>query len=221
MAEARKVYPMQTFASYMRDKEYTKDVKELLAFMTQKDMKEEFTPFAAALSKAWIYEQHPDLTKLAKGDFSQLGESVSVMPLATDAMAEADAVFDQLEEYKKTIAEQEAKIQELEGSLSDAQAKAADLESTCKGYEAQMKDEGEKKIMASEQKVDEYLGKVDELLAKIEDVKKHGVVTVAAGGGGAAPAAAAETSGGAPDASAGEDFGFSGGGDDPFASTDW
>jgi pyridoxal biosynthesis lyase PdxS len=87
-----------------------------------------------------------------------------------------------------------------------------------KSLEASMQSEGEKLIVASEAKVTEYIGKVDELLKMIEDVKKHGVVTVAAGG--AAPAGAAAGTGSAPDAG-GEpeaDFGF---GSDLFATDKW
>ena len=88
-----------------------------------------------------------------------------------------------------------------------------------KKLEASMKDEGEKVIVASEAKVTEYIGKVDELLKMIEDVKKHGVVTVAAGG--AAPAGDGAAAGSGEPAVGGEpssDFGF---GSDAFATDKW
>ena len=90
-------------------------------------------------------------------------------------------------------------------------------EDKAKRLEASSKDEGEKVIVASEAKVTEYIGKVDELLKMIEDVKKHGVVTVAAGG-----AAAGEASSGSGDPVVGgepsSDFGF---GSDAFATDKW
>ena len=93
-------------------------------------------------------------------------------------------------------------------------------EEKAKKLEASMKDEGEKVIVASEAKVTEYIGKVDELLKMIEDVKKHGVVTVAAGG--AAPAGGEAAGGGTGEPVVGgepsADFGF---GSDAFATDKW
>lgn len=209
MAEARKVFPIQTFVAYLRGKpgEYNQDVLELLGFMTQKQVDKEVAPFASALSKAWIYEQHPDLTRLKREEVTELGENVSVLSLPADVQEEVDNIFSKLEEYNKTIQEQKDKIAQYEGQLEENKKKLAALESKVQDYEAQMKDEGEKKIVASASKVDEYLQKVDDLLAKIEEVKKHGVVTVS-GEGAAAPAAAAEKE---KKKEPEPDFGFGGG----------
>ncbi len=209
MAEARKVFPIQTFVAYLRGKpgEYNQDVLELLGFMTQKQVDKEVAPFASALSKAWIYEQHPDLTRLKREEVTELGENVSVLSLPADVQEEVDNIFSKLEEYTKTIQEQKDKIAQYEGRLEENKKKIAALESKVQDYEAQMKDEGEKKIVASASKVDEYLQKVDDLLAKIEEVKKHGVVTVS-GEGAAAPAAAAEKE---KKKEPEPDFGFGGG----------
>ncbi|MFW6055075.1 MAG: hypothetical protein ACOC9D_04135, partial [Thermodesulfobacteriota bacterium] len=196
MAEARKVFPMQTFVSYMRGQagNYKQDVIELLGFMTQKEVDKELAPFASGLSKAWIYEQHPELARLKKEEVSELGENVSVMSLPPDVQEEVDTVFSKLTESRRTLKEQQDKIAEYEGILEENKKKIAALEEKVADYEAQMKDEGEKKIVASAAKVEDYLGKVDELLAKIQEVKEHGVVTVS-GAGGAAPEAAAADSG--------------------------
>ena len=64
MSEARKTFPMSTFVSYIKGGESNNSVQELLGYMTQKDIDAEFEPFAAALAKAWIYEQHPELAKM-------------------------------------------------------------------------------------------------------------------------------------------------------------
>ncbi len=188
MAEARKVFPMQTFVSYLRGKagNYSQDVLELLSFVTQKQVDKELAPFASAMSKAWIYEQHPELARLGKEEVRELGENVSILSLPPDVQEEVDNIFNQLAEYKKTIEEQKAKLAEYEGIIEENKKKIAALEAKVADYEAQMKDEGEKKIIASAAKVDEYIKKVDELLAKIEEVKKHGVVTVSGEGGAAA-----------------------------------
>ncbi len=190
MAEARKVFPIQTFVSYLRGKagNYSPDVIELLSFVTKKQVDKEFAPFASALSKAWIYEQHPELARLTKEEVRELGESVSILTLPADVQEEVDELFNKLTEYRQTIEEQKNKIAEYEGVIEEYKKKIAALEAKVADYEAQMKDEGEKKIVASAAKVDEYIKKVDELLAKIEEVKKHGVVAVSGEAGGAAEA---------------------------------
>lgn len=217
MAETRKVFPMQTFVSLLRGKSgsYNKDVLGLLSFITQKDVDEDFAPFAAALAKAWIYEQHPDLTRLKKEEVTDLGENVSVMQLPGDAMEEVNNIFDQLSGFKEKVAEQAEKLSECEATLNEDKKKISSLESKVKDYEAQMQKEGEKKIIASQEKVEDYLSKVDELLAKIDEVKKHGVVTVSGEGG-----AAAESGEASKEAPAEEeaDFGFGFGGD-PFGDS--
>ena len=193
MAEARKVFPMQTFVSYLRGKagNYNQEVLELLSFVTQKQVDKELAPFASAMSKAWIYEQHPELARLGKEEVRELGENVSILSLPADVQEEVNYLFDKIAEYKQTIEEQKAKIAEYEGILEENKKKIAALEAKVADYEAQMKEEGEKKIIASAAKVDEYIKKVDELLAKIEEVKKHGVVAVSSEGA----AATAEDSG--------------------------
>ncbi|MFW5931599.1 MAG: hypothetical protein ACOCSI_00765 [Desulfohalobiaceae bacterium] len=209
MAEARKVFPIQTFTAFLRGKpgEYNQDVLDLLSFMTQKQVDKEFAPFASGISKAWIYEQHPELTRLKREEVTELGENVSVLSLPADVQEEVDNIFSQLQEYKQTIQEQKDKIAQYEGQLEENQKKIAGLETKVQDFEAQMKEEGEKKIIASASKVDDYLQKVDDLLAKIEEVKKHGVVTVSGEAGAAAPAAAAEGKGKTKEPEA--DFGFS------------
>jgi len=227
MAEARKVFPMNTFVSYLKgvDKEGNKKgVVELVGYMTQSEIDEELAPFAAALAKAWIYEQHPELVKMTSGDLSAQGQNVSVAILPPDVTAEVGALFAKLAADKKTICEQAAKLEKVEKELAektailkdtDTRMKAA--ETKVKSLEASLQSAGDKVIVASEAKVVEYIGKVDELLKMIEDVKKHGVVTVSGGGGGAAPAVgggAGPDAGGEPSA----DFGF---GSDAFATDKW
>lgn len=213
MAEARKVFPMQTFVSYLRGKagNYSPEVIELLSFVTKKQVDKEFAPFASALSKAWIYEQHPELARLTKEEVRELGESVSILSLPADVQEEVDALFNKLVEYKQTIEEQKNKIAEYEGQIEEYKKKIAGLEAKVADYEAQMKNEGEKKIIASASKVDEYIKKVDDLLAKIEEVKKHGVVTVSGEAGaaaGEAPAVSGQEEKKTSEAVA--DFGFGG-----------
>jgi archaellum component FlaC len=210
MAEARKVYPIQTFSAFLRGQpgQYNQEVLDLLSFMTQKSVDQELAPFASALAKYWVYEQHPELTRLKKEEVTELGENVSVLALPADVKEEVDNIFGKLAEYQKTIKEQKEKIAEYEGQLEENKKKIAALESKVSDYESQMKEQGEQKIMASASKVDEYLQKVDDLLAKIDEVKKHGVVTVS-GEAGAAAAGAGAAAGGASEEPE-PDFGFGG-----------
>ncbi|WP_320171339.1 hypothetical protein [Maridesulfovibrio sp.] len=226
MSEARKTFPMSTFVSYIKGGESNNSVQELLAYMTQKDIDAEFEPFAAAMAKAWIYEQHPELAKMKAGQVAGLGDNISVGALPGDVMVQVDAIFAKLADYRSTVCDQAAKIQDLETKLAAAEGKLGETEKAmaeykgkCEAFEASGKDEGDKVIVTSQAKVEEYIGKVDELLKMIEDVKKNGVVTVAAGAAPAAPAAdagsaGAPATGGAP----AEDFGF---GSDPFADDAW
>jgi uncharacterized protein YeeX (DUF496 family) len=219
MADARKVFPMQTFVSFLRAPAgtYKQDVIELLQFATQQDVDKELAPFAAALTKAWIYEQHPELTRLKKEEVTELGDNVSIMSLPTDAQEEADTVFSKLKEYQQTVKEQQGKLAEYEGTLEENKKKMAALESKVADYEAQMKNEGEKQIIASASKVEDYLKKVDDLLAKIDEVKKHGVVTVSGeGGAGAAPEAGGAAASGSSEPEPDFGFGGSSAGDDEF-----
>jgi len=209
MAETRKVFPIQTFVSLLRGKPgaYSNDVLELLSFVANKNVDKESAPFAAALAKAWIYEQHPELARAKKEEVTELGENVSIMSFPADMQEEVDAIFDQLQEQKQTLQEQKDKIAEYEGTLEQNKQKIASLESKVQDFESQAQEEGEKQIMASSSKVDDYLKKVDDLLAKIDEVKKHGVVTVSGEAGGAGGAAADSGAGtGEPE----EDFGFGG-----------
>lgn len=228
MAEARKVFPMNTFVSYLKgiDKEGNKKgVADMVGFMTGMEIDAELAPFAAALAKAWIYEQHPELVRMSSGELGGSAQNVSVAVLPPDVVAEVNAIFAKLTDSKKVIEEQAAKLEKVEKELAEKTAILKDVEVRLKAaedkagrLEASSKDEGEKVIVASQAKVEEYIGKVDELLKMIEDVKKHGVVTVAAGGaapaGGEAAASSGPVIGGEPEA----DFGF---GSNPFADSNW
>ncbi|TVM16898.1 hypothetical protein DPQ33_10850 [Oceanidesulfovibrio indonesiensis] len=220
MADARKIFSMSTFAAYIKgvNKEaQITNIKEMLEHLTGREISEDTLPFAEALGKAYVYEQHPELCKMKGKEVLNLGDNVSVTPMSAEAKAEADAVFARIEGYQKTLEEQSARIKELEAAKTEFETKAAALEKDLAEYkgkveafEASAKGEGDKVIVTSQQTVEEYIGKVNELLEQIENVKKHGVVTVAAGeGAAAAPAGGAEESGGVPD-----DFGFGASGSD-------
>ncbi|WP_031481338.1 hypothetical protein [Maridesulfovibrio frigidus] len=227
MSEARKTFPMSTFVAYVKGGESNNSVQELLSYMTQKDIDAEFEPFAAALAKAWIYEQHPELAKMKTGQVAGLGENVSVGALPAEEMLKVDSIFTKLADSRDAITSQAATIAELEAKLAAAEGKLgvtevamAEYKGKCEAFEASGKGEGDAIIVTSQTKVEEYIGKVDELLALIEDVKKNGVVTVAAG----APAGAASDDGskgaGAPETGGApsDSFGF---GSDPFGDDSW
>ena len=228
MAEARKVFPMNAFVSYLKgvDKEGNKKaVAEMVGFMAGMEIDPELSPFAAALAKAWIYEQHPELVRMSGGELGATAQNVSVAVLPPDIVAEINAIFAKLTEYKTSNEAMAAKLEKVEKELAEKTAILKDVEvrmktaeDKAKRLEASSKDEGEKVIVASQTKVEEYIGKVDELLKMIEDVKKHGVVTVS--GGGAAPAGGASGGTGEPvvGGEPSSDFGF---GSDAFATDKW
>ncbi|SKA64853.1 hypothetical protein [Desulfobaculum bizertense] len=216
MAESvdRKVFPMSTFAAYLTGEDYDghrSSIREMLGYMTKMDIDATAEPFAAAIAKAWIYEQNPELTGI-KGNADKFGAHVSLPPLPEDACAMLTAVVSELKDTQAKNKDQASKISELEKKLADTEAQLKDSNAKVTTYEAQLA-EGDKKLQVSETQIDSYTGKVDTLLAKIEEVIKHGVVTAAAGGAAAEAAGAAdagESSDGNVD-SPGEvsaDFGF-------------
>lgn len=220
MSEARKIFPMDTFVAYLKGDENT-SVTEMLGYLTQKTLDDDFTPFAAALTKAWIYEQHPELTKMSKGQVVELGQSVSVAPMPVKAKAEVDEVFAKLADYKAQINAKVAEVKELTKALEDREAKIAELTAKVKEFEDQKKGEAEELFVTTEARIVEFTGKLEALLKEVEEVKKTGVVV--AGVAGVAAAGAAPAGGGdAPaEVGAGDDFGFSGGAQDPFSDSNW
>ncbi len=222
MSEARKIFPMDTFVAYLKG-DGSASVSELLTYMTQKDLDADSVPFAAALAKAWIYEQHPELTKMSKGQMVELGQSVSVAPMPVKAKAEIDDVFAKLADYKGQINAKAAKIDELTKALAAKDAEIAALTAKVKEFEGQKKGEAESLFITTEARIVEFTGKLEALLKEVEEVKKTGVVVAGVAGvaaaAGAAPAA--EAAGAPAEAAAGTDFGFSGGSQDPFADSNW
>lgn len=218
MAET-KVFPMNTFMSYLKgvDKEgQKKGVVELVGYMADTAIDEELAPFAGAIAKAWIYEQHPEVIAMTAAQLQAAGKNVSVPKLPGDTQGEISALFAKLSEYKTTAESQTAEVAKLKTELAektallnDASAKLKVADASLKRFEDASKQESEKLIVAPLAKVTEYIGKVDELLKMIDDVKKHGVVTVSGGAAGGAPAAAAEP----------EEVGF--GVEDGFTKSDW
>lgn len=216
MSEARKIFPMAAFAALLKGVEQeaqAAQVKELLSFMTGRDICDCGKALATALCKAHIYEQHPELARMQGGEVVAMGDNVSVTPLPPMAKNEADALFGRMEGMKKDNEVLQTKVSELETAKAEVDAKLqetaksmAEYKGKAEAFEQAGKGKGEEMLVASQAKVEEYIGKVDELLKMIEDVKKHGVVTVAAGGaaaGGAAAAADAPAEDAVPD-----DFGF-------------
>jgi peptidoglycan hydrolase CwlO-like protein len=222
MSEARKIFPMDTFVAYLKG-DGSASVAEMLGYLTQKDLDTESVPFAAALAKAWIYEQHPELTKMSKGQMVELGQSVSVAPMPVKAKAEVDEVFAKLADYKGQIKAKDAKIEDLNKALAAKDGEIAALAAKVKEFEGQKKGEAEALFVTTEARIVEFTGKLEALLKEVEEVKKTGVVVAGVAGVAAAGAApAADGGAGAPaEAVAGDDFGFSGGAQDPFADSKW
>ena len=232
MAEARKTFPISVFNAYLKgeNKDALKsNVAELLGFMTKKDVDDEFAPFACALSKAFIYEQHPELARMKAGEVLNIGDSVSVMELPAGLQGEVDAIFAKLADYRATIASQKAKIAELESSLADVSAKLKASDASYKEYkakadklEAGAKDEGEKVIVAAEQSVTSLNEKLADLASQVDKAKSSIIAILkaapsAGGAGGAGGEAAAGSDEPGRDEPS-EDFGF---GSDMFTKDGW
>ncbi|WP_243439598.1 hypothetical protein [Fundidesulfovibrio soli] len=220
MAET-KVFPMNTFISYLKgmDKEgQKKSVVEMVGYMADTVIDEELAPFAKAIAKAWIYEQHPEVISMSANQLASSGKNVSVPKLPAETMNEINDLFAKLAEYKTTAATKAEELAAVKADLAaktamlaDVEAKLKVAEASVKRFEESSKQESEKLIVAPLAKVNEYIGKVDELLKMIEDVKKHGVVTVSGGG---APAAGG---GAAAEPEPVVDFGV----EDSFTKSDW
>lgn len=223
MAEA-KIFPMNTFVSCLKGANAADaGTIELLSFMTQNDVDAEFAPIAAALSKAWIYEQEPQLAKATAGDVSGLGEKVAIKPLPDAALAQAQGIMNKMAELRAANAALSAQVEKL---TADAAAKGDEvkaLKAKLKPLEDQAA-AGDVKLQVSNSKMDEHIKKLEQLMEEVAKVKAQGVVVAGVAGGAAAGADAGASAGG--DASGapsvgGEpeaDFGL---GSNPFADATW
>jgi len=224
MAEA-KVFPMSAFVACLKGASAADNAEiELLSFLTQGSVDAEFAPIAAALSKAWIYEQEPQLTKASAGDVAALGEKVAIKPLPDAALVQAQAILAKMGELRAANAALSAQVEKL--SKNDA-AKADEikaLKAKLKPLEEQAAS-GDMKLQVSNSKIDEHIKKLEQLMEEVAKVKAQGVVVAGVAGGAAAAAgeaapaeggdaSGAPATGGEPEA----DFGF---GSNPFADSNW
>merc|ERR1711941_257452 len=85
-----------------------------------------------ALSKAWIYEQEPGLTKYAEGDIAKLGNQVKIEALPDGEAARAQAVLDILGALKAENAALKAEVETLTAAKADLEAKIDPLEAKVK-----------------------------------------------------------------------------------------
>ncbi len=219
MAEA-KVYPMNAFVSVLRGDVADQAQLDMLAYITGTEtMEADVAPVAQALSKAWIYEQEPDLTKYAEGDIVKLGNQVKISALPEAEAVKAKAVMDILGALKAENAALKAEVETLTADKADLAAKIAPLEAQAKVVETQNA-AGEAKVTMASSKLDEMSKKLTDLMAEVDKVKSQGVVVAGvAGDGAAAPAADGALSdgpvvGGEPEA----DFGLGG---DAFGGDTW
>jgi len=218
MAEA-KVFPMNAFVSVLRGEAADQTQLDMLAYITQAETVDaDVAPVAQALSKAWIYEQEPGLTKYAEGDIAKLGNQVKIEALPEGEAARAKAVLDILGSLKAENAALKAEVETLNADKADLAAKIAPLEAQVKVTETQ-NSAGEAKVTMASSKLDEMTKKLNDLMAEVEKVKSQGVVVAGVAGEGAAPAADSGMAegpkvGGEPEA----DFGLGG---DAFGGDTW
>lgn len=225
MAEA-KVFPMNTFVSCLRGGDLAdQNLIDMLAFVTQADVDADFAPVACSLTKAWIYEQEPQLTKAASGDIEGLGQKVSLMPLPEETAAQAQGVLAKMVELKAANAALSADKASLAAEVEALKAELAGVKAKLKTFEDQAA-QGDVKLSVSSKKMDEHIKKLEDLMAEVDKVKKQGVVVAGVAGGAAAGAPAGDAAAAGGDASGapstgGEpeaDFGF---GSNPFADSNW
>lgn len=191
MSQARKVFSMRTFVSLLRgvDRQaQAQEVADLVGFMAGVPLDAALAPFAAALAKAWIYEQHPELATMSAAALAASAQNVSVTALPPEAAAEAADIFTRLTAAQKTAAEQAARIETLEGELAartaqfrDVEARLTSAEQTIGRLEAASREQGDALVVASAAKVRDFIGQVDTLLGKIEAIKQQGLVAAPAG----------------------------------------
>ena len=188
MAEA-KVYPMNAFVSVLRGEAADQTQLDMLAYITQAETVDaDVAPVAQALSKAWIYEQEPGLTKYAEGDIAKLGNQVKIEALPEAEATRAQAVLNILAALKAENEALKAEVETLTADKADLAAKIAPLEAQVKVTEAQNA-AGEAKVTMASSKLDEMSKKLTDLMAEVDKVKSQGVVVAGvAGDGAAAPA---------------------------------
>ncbi|QJB56365.1 hypothetical protein [Pseudodesulfovibrio sp. zrk46] len=219
MAEA-KVYPMNAFVSVLRGEAADQTQLDMLAYITGSETVEaDVAPVAQALSKAWIYEQEPGLTKYAEGDIAKLGNQVKIEALPEAEATRAQAVLDILAALKAENAALKAEVEKLTGEKADLAAKIDPLEAKVKTIDA-ANAAGENQVSVATTKLNEMTTKLNDLMAEVEKVKSQGVVVAGvAGAEGAADAGGDTLStgpevGGEPEA----DFGLGG---DAFGGDNW
>ena len=220
MAEA-KVFPMNAFVSVLRGEAADQTQLDMLAYITQAETVDaDVAPVAQALSKAWIYEQEPGLTKYAEGDIAKLGNQVKIEALPEGEAARAQAVLDILAQMKADNAALIEQVAKLEAEKAELAAKLDPLEAKVKTIDA-ANAAGEQQVSVATTKLNEMTAKLNDLMAEVEKVKSQGVVV--AGVAGAAGAEAADGGdapkdgpdvGGEPEA----DFGLGG---DAFSGDTW
>lgn len=220
MAEA-KVFPMHTFVSCLKGGDAADSgLLDMLSFLTQNSVDAEFAPIAAALSKAWIYEQEPTLTKASAADVTALGEKVAVKPLPDAALAQAQAILTQMADLRAQSATLVDQVAKLSAEKADLAAEVTALKAKLKPLEQQAA-QGDVKLQVSNSKMDEHIKKLEQLMEEVAKVKAQGVVVAgvaggaaAEGGAGGGDAGGAPSVGGEPEA----DFGL---GSNPFADATW
>ncbi len=221
MAEA-KVFPMNVFVSVLRGEAADQTQLDMLSYLTQSEtLDADVVPVAQALSKAWIYEQEPGLTKYNEGDITALGSQVKIEALPENEASRAKAVLDILTALKEENASLKAQVEKLTAEKEELAAQVEPMIAKVKVVEAANED-GEQKVAVASSKLDEMTQKLNDLMAEVDKVKTQGVVVAGvAPADGAAPAAAAADAGQADGPAVGgepeADFGFGG---DPF-SGDW
>lgn len=218
MAEA-KVFPMNAFVSVLRGEAADRTQLDMLAYITQTETVDaDVAPVAQALSKAWIYEQEPGLTKYAEGDIAKLGNQVKVEALPEGEATRAQAVLDILAGLKEENAALKAEVEKLTAEKADLAAKLDPLQAQVKTVEA-ANAAGENKVTVASSKLDEMTKKLNDLMAEVDKVKSQGVVVAGVAGDGAAAATddgmkTGPDVGGEPEA----DFGLGG---DAFGGDSW
>ncbi|WP_319469348.1 hypothetical protein [uncultured Pseudodesulfovibrio sp.] len=218
MAEA-KVFPMNAFVSVLRGEAADQTQLDMLAYITQAESVDaDVAPVAQALSKAWIYEQEPGLTKYAEGDIAKLGNQVKIEALPEGEATRAQAVLDILAGLKEENAALKAEVEKLNAEKDELAAKISPLEAQVKTVEAQNA-AGEQKVTMASSKLDEMTKKLNDLMAEVDKVKSQGVVVAGVAGEGAAAEGGDAMStgpevGGEPEA----DFGLGG---DAFGGDSW
>ena len=228
---ARKVFPLESVLALLTGKEDAA-VAEIAGFLTGRSLCCCSAALVAPMAAGWLanlypafinlrYDDSQPWDKFVAGIKAQVGDNVSMPPIAGQSQAMVAKVLDAMAEKAETLKVQAAEITALQArveALEPFQGKAEEQEKKISQLEAKVKSQNAD-IGALRREMAPFQGKVPVDQQELETIIKDAIVknlknftggvAAAAAGEAVAEAAAEESAGGAPDS-----FGFGSSGSD-------